>query len=74
MPESVQALWVRRQQSDLEVIASMRSFTVWEHEVPPDTSQVQEYFDWLEVAAAVGATTQLHAIFFYNMLPQVHSR
>lgn len=39
--------------SDIEVVASVRSFTVWEHEAPPDTAQVQEYFDWMEIAAAV---------------------
>ena len=58
MPDSVQALWVRRQKCELEVVASVRSLTVWEHEIPPDTAQIQEYFDWMEIAAAVSA--QIH--------------
>ena len=58
MPDNVQALWVRRQKSELEVVASVRSLAVWEHEIPPDTSQIQEYFDWMEIATAV--SSQIH--------------
>lgn len=37
----------------MEVLASVGSVTVWEHDVSPDTTQMREYFEWMELAAAV---------------------
>lgn len=39
--------------NSLEIVEEVQRFNIWQHDSPPDMSNIQECMDWMEIANAV---------------------
>eukprot|EP01041_Mallomonas_annulata_P009541 gene9541-19835_t len=56
LPENVKGIYMtadEKSQGNVEIHGHFDEFHVWEHDLPPETTNFEEYFEWFDISDAV---------------------